>query len=322
MGDVTELSKKGSLVSKFEVPDFEQLVVLHLSRGALLTRQSYAQDWECFERFVGTSWPGDAARVLLTKGNGVANALADAYRESLVQRGYSASTINRRMASLRSFVNLARKYGLVNWCLDSKGVRQERLRDCAGPGRDMVARMLAALDEDNSDKGLRDRAIVHLLYFLALRRGEVLALDVADCDLRSALVWVKGKGRTEKEAMRLPDVCRRSLTQWLAVRGRHPGALFQGWCPGGIVSERLSARGLYKMVHELGRRFEVDLRPHALRHASITEACRVAKHADIGLEQLLKFSRHSRLDTLMIYVDAEQGIQGKVSALLAQEVGR
>lgn len=51
---------------------------------------------------------------------------------------------------------------------------------------------------------------------------------------------------------------------------------------------------------------------------AITGACKLAQAHGIGLEEVLSFSRHSNVNTLMIYRDKERDVQGKISDLLSQ----
>src|SRR5262249_51969475 len=86
-------------------------------------------------------------------------------------------------------------------------------------------RVLAALDGRTDAKGLRDRALLRLLFDLGLRRAEAVGLDVGDLDLEAGTADVLGKGRTQKVRLTLPGPTREALAAWLAVRGPPPGPL-------------------------------------------------------------------------------------------------
>ena len=76
----------------------------------------------------------------------------------------------------------------------------------------------------------RDRAILVCLFDLGLRRAELCNLDRLDVeagpDGRPAAIWIRGKGRTEKERMTLPDPTAAALVEWIDARGNEPGPLF------------------------------------------------------------------------------------------------
>jgi integrase len=68
--------------------------------------------------------------------------------------------------------------------------------------------------------------MVRLLYDLALRRGEVVRIDLADVDVAGRRLWVLGKGRREKAPLTLPDATLAAIMSWIAARGGEAGPLF------------------------------------------------------------------------------------------------
>src|SRR5207302_1465260 len=137
------------------------------------TRRAYAGDLQDFAAWCSAPTAHAAAAQLLAHGHGHANAVALRYRARLLEEGKSPATVNRRLAALRSLVKLARTLGLVAWELDVPGVRSESYRDTRGPGKDGFRKLLAQLERRSDRKGVRDRAILRLLFDLALRRAEV-----------------------------------------------------------------------------------------------------------------------------------------------------
>lgn len=300
------------------------LITAFLAGRNARTLRAYRQDLLDFAGFVGGAGaPEEAARQLLGGGNGAANALALAYRAHLRDRGLQAATINRRLAALRSLVKLARTLGQVPWSLDVENVPSQPYRDTRGPGREGFRRLLSALGGDTAgtnEKTRRDRAIVRLLYDLGLRRGEVVTLDVADLDLEQKTLRVVGKGRTQKVTLDLADATASALGEWLAVRGgKAPaaGPLFISFDPAHKGDGRLSGFSVYRIIRALGERAGITVRPHGLRHAAITEACIAARDQNIALEEVLDFSRHKDVKTLMIYRDRERNVQKRLSSLIA-----
>jgi integrase len=156
-----------------------------------------------------------------------AAAPALAYRAGMAARGLSAAAVNRRLAALRSLVKLANRLGMVPWKLDVKGAKPVAYRDTRGPGRDAYRTLLAVARAQPGAKGLRDAAIVRLLHDVALRRSELVRLDLEDVDLAAACVMVLGKGRAGKEPVALPaSTAAAALAGWIAARGAAGGPLF------------------------------------------------------------------------------------------------
>ncbi len=292
-----------------------QLVEAFLAGRKATTLQAYRQDLEDFRAFVGTAATADAAAVLLANGHGAANGLGLAYRAALVDRGLAPATVNRRLAALRSLVALAGTLGLVPWRLEVANVKSEAYRDTRGPGRTGVRALLDELDERLDAKAVRDRALVRLLYDLALRRGEVVALDVADVDLEAGTVAVVGKGRTERVFLTLPEPTVDALAAWLEVRGDEPGPLFVNFDRAG-KGGRLTGRSVARVVAGVGEAVGLTVRPHGLRHAAITDA--LDRTGDARMVQ--RFSRHAKLETVMRYDDNRQDLGGEVARLVAAAV--
>ncbi len=295
------------------------LVEAFLSGRNAQTRKAYQSDLADFAAFWGETDGVNAARRLLSGGQGNANALVFAYRASLVSRGLQAATVNRRLAALRSLVKLARMFGLVTWSLDVANAASEPYRDTRGPGVANVTRLLAAASEDTTALGLRNRAALRLLFDLGLRRGEVVALDVDDVDLAEKTVRVTGKRRTQKETLTLPAPTCAALRVWLRERGDAPGPLFINFDHANKgATSRLTGTSLYRIVRDLGDAIGVRARPHGLRHTAITEACKAAQNAGLGLEEAMDFSRHKSVAVLMIYRDRERNVQGQLASLVAE----
>lgn len=294
-----------------------RLIEAFLSGRNERTIRAYAQDLEDFRAFTGVQNVDGAARWLLARGPGEANALALAYRTHLLDRGLQPATVNRRLAALRSLVKLARTLGMVTFGLEVQNVKAEAYRDTAGPGLAGIRAMLRRLEARKDGKGKRDLAILRLLYDLGLRRGEVVALDLGDVDLDGGRLWVLGKGRTQKEALSLPEQTQKALAGWLVVRGDEPGPLFSSFDRAGKGAGRLTGDGLYKLVGKLGLNVGLKTRPHGIRHTSVTEAVKAAQAHGMGLEEVLGFSRHRNVTTLMVYRDRERNVQGQLAGLVA-----
>jgi integrase/recombinase XerC len=283
------------------------------------TLRAYRQDLERFAAFLGAATPEEAAGRLLSAGAGGANALTLAYRAHLRDAGHQAASINRRLAALRSLVKLARMLGAVNWALEVPSLPVEPYRDTRGPGRDGFRRLLDAAEADaDPRRRARDRAVLRLLYDLGLRRNEVATLDLSDLDRERSALLVLGKGRTGKTPLTLAPATRAALEEWLTFRGDAPGPLLTNFDRSAKGGARLSTNGVYAVVRRLGAAAGVAVSPHGLRHTAITEACKVAQAAGIGLEEVLDFSRHKDVSVLMIYRDRERNVQGRLAALVAE----
>ena len=298
------------------------LVEAWLSGRSRATTDAYGKDLSDFASFVGSPDVDSAAKMLLSQSLGNANGMVLEYRSHLIERELSPNTINRRLASLRSFVKLARTLGIVAWTLEIENVKSQAYRDTSGPGTLRVQSMLETLEARKDRKGCRDYAILRLLYDLGLRRGEVVKLDLEDLELVEGKIQVLGKGRMEKERLSLPEATREALRAWVAIRGLEHGPLFTSCDRAGKRSQsgRLDGSSIYRMIRSLGEEVGVKTRPHALRHSSITEACKAATANGMDLTEVCQFSRHRNVSTLQIYRDKERDVQGQLAGLVAAAI--
>jgi integrase/recombinase XerC len=218
------------------------------------------------------------------------------------------------LAALRSLVKLARTLGLVPWTLEVEGVKAEGYRDTKGPGAEGVRRLARQLQGRHDAKGLRDLAIVRLLFDLGLRRAEVVSLDVEHLDLEAGTVAVLGKGRSQREKLTVPAATRQALAAWVQARGPDPGPLFTA-LDRASKGKRLSGTGLYLVIRELGEKAGLRCRPHGVRHSAITAALDLTGG---DVRKVQRFSRHRNLQTLLRYDDNRQDLGGDVARRLAE----
>jgi integrase/recombinase XerC len=295
------------------------IVAAFLSGRNPRTLRAYSRDLEDFARFLGQPTAGVAVELLLSGSQGQANLAVHAYKGHLAARGLASATVARRLAALRSMVKLARQVGKVEWLLEAESPRVETLRDTAGPGAVGYRAMRGVIADDASPKAVRDRAVVRMLHDLALRRGELCGLDLVDVDRDSSRVAVLGKGRTGKEWLTLPGPTLASLEAWLAVRGGDPGPLFHRLDRATAADKgRLTGEAVRQIVRDLGRKAGLgrDVRPHGLRHLAITTALD-RTNGDVRTVQ--RFSRHKKLDVLMVYDDRRKDAGGSVARLVADD---
>jgi integrase/recombinase XerC len=227
--------------------------------------------------------------------------------------GLAPATVAQRLAALRSLVKLARTLGLVPWAIEIASPKVTAYRDTRGPGTDGVRAMLAATDDP------RDRAIIRMLFDLALRRAEAVGIDYpADVDLARGTIAVRGKGRTDKAPMKLPDPTKSALRAWLRERGESPGPLFLNRDRARKGDGRLSGNSVARIVAAAAIRAGIERRvtPHGIRHSSVTQA--LSSGADV--REVVAHSRHADVRTVLLYDDRRRDDGGRIAALVAAQI--
>ncbi|APW60949.1 tyrosine recombinase XerC [Paludisphaera borealis] len=254
------------------------------------TLRSYEDDLAVFERFLKDTF-GDAMDPAALDAQRLRR-----YSAWLTGQGYAASTVARRLASLRSYFRFLRRSG------DVQADPAAGLRNPKQPKRlpkllriEDVVQLLDAIPLDTS-LGVRDRAMFETLYGGGLRVGELVGLDVGDLDVEQELMRVRGKGRRERlspiGAMAVYWI-RRYLTSRVA-RDVSVRALFLN-----RYGDRLTSRSVGRLLEEHLARAGLhgDASPHTLRHSFATHL--LDRGADLrSVQELLG---HRNLTTTQIY---------------------
>jgi integrase/recombinase XerC len=182
-----------------------------------------------------------------------------------------------------------------------------------------IQKMLMIPDR-NTLKGKRDYAIMRLLWELALRRDELVKMTMADVDLERGRVAILGKGRgTQKEWMSISQRTQDAIADWIASIGQKSlsVALFVPLDRASGKSEKaMTGQALYNLIKQIAKQAGVKaISPHQIRHSSITAALDAT---DGNVRHVIKLSRHSKIETLMIYDDNRVNVQAQVTSLLSE----
>jgi integrase/recombinase XerD len=221
--------------------------------------------------------------------------LAGLYREKLESR-----TVARHLVTLRNFFRFAQVQELItvdpSLNLESPKIR----RTLPGYLRlEEVERLLAEPDAKTAP-GLRDRAMLEVLYSTGLRVSELIGLRVTDLDAKVGCIRCIGKGDKERivpagrKALGMVEKYLREARPKLLGKGVASQALF--------VNRRghsLSRVGVWKILSAYGRRagLRVALTPHMLRHSFATHL--LERGADLRSVQLML--GHADISTTQIY---------------------
>jgi len=234
----------------------------------------------------------------------VDRSLLRSYLAELGTAGYVKASIARRVAELRSFGDfLVREEVLERnpFRLISAPRVPKRLPQYLTVAE--VEALLAAPDT-STPLGLRDRAIIEVLYAAGLRVSELAGMDVADVSLAQARVRVMGKGNKERIGL-LGQQAVRAVRAYLeagrpALLSKHPtDALWLNHRGG-----RLTVRGVALMLNKAAKQTDIHtpVSPHVLRHTFATHL--LDGGADLRVVQELL--GHANLATTQIYTHVSQ----------------
>lgn len=239
------------------------------------------------------------------------------YEGSLIEQKLAPATINRKLASIKSLVNYASEIGKCFYTLSNiKTKSVTTYRDTTGIDSETFKLILAQINRSTL-KGKRDYAILLLLWGNALRRSEVIQCQVKDFSPKEKRLSILGKGKQgQKQQVSLGKGTVSAIAEWLKARGEVAltDPLFSA-VHRGYWGHQLDSDTIYKLVKKYAKLagIEKTLSPHRLRHSAITAALD-ATNGDVRAVQ--KLSRHSSLNTLMVYDDNRRNEQGRVTDLL------
>lgn len=224
-------------------------------------------------------------------------------------RGLAPSTLARRMASLRGFFRFLQERG-DRPDRPTSGLRsprhRRRLPSTLSEGG--AASIMEVVDTDTA-RGIRDRALLEVLYGCGVRLAELVGMDLGDLDLRAGSIRVRGKGDKER-LVPLAGEAGHWLRQYLD--GRLPPDLARALDAGRVGGEasttpvwlgrgvrRISRRTVQRVVAKAVREASASrgISPHDLRHAFATHL--LDRGADLrSVQELLG---HATLSTTQIY---------------------
>ena len=230
------------------------------------------------------------------------------YLSSLVGSGLANASVSRKVSTLRVFYRYLRNEDVldVDPMLGVRGPKKEqRLPRFLTQGE--VETLISAADKD-TPQGLRDRAILELLYAAGLRVSEVVGVEVANVDLDDQTARVLGKGARERLVMMGRPAVRaveRYLEEGRPRLAKGPAtALFLN-----RDGERLSQRAVQIMVRRcaLAAGLDRSVHPHLLRHTFATHL--LEGGAELRVVQTLL--GHANVNTTQIYTHVTDAAKRK-----------
>lgn len=225
------------------------------------------------------------------------------YLAHLRQQGLARTTVARRLAAWRSF---------YKYLLREKVIEENSLSRVLSPKLEKrlprflyegEAATLVEAPDLKHPLGVRDRALLEILYGGGLRINELVLLDLWDLDLGAGYVRVMGK-RSRERLVPLGSQAVKALHDYLA--GARPrilanaaekkinNAVFLNHRGG-----RLTARGIRKILNKYAEKAELDrkISPHTLRHSFATHLL----NAGADLRSVQELLGHTRLSSTQVY---------------------
>jgi integrase/recombinase XerD len=270
--------------------------------GNANTRKAYREDVSDFSAFVGISRP-EEFRV-------VTRAHVIAWRDELKRRELAAATIRRKLSALSSlFSYLCNENALSHNPVTGVARPSEGANEGKTPAiGDAQARALLNAPAEETLKGKRDRAILAVFLFHAVRREELVKLRVRDMHQRQGVMHFRVRGKGDKvRYIPVAPKAQRLIQEYLNAAGHAhdtTGPLFRPLKNNvtGVLNKALHPQSVYEVVmhyaREVGLAEQVDgFCVHALRSTAATNA--LDHGADIA--EVQEWLGHANIATTRLY---------------------
>ncbi len=278
----------------------DYLVYLSAERGlSAATVSSYALDLEDYLSFLhacGVDAYDDVRREMITD-----------YIEDLRNRAYAPSSVERHIAAAKGF----HRFCVAEDITQVDPISSVALPKAASTLPDVISieQMQDLLDQEFPDTplGVRDHAMLELLYGLGLRVSELTGLGFCNLLMEEGLVRVRGKGSKERvlpiagQAARMLGTYIRDARPLLktstVARPQDSEAVFLNKRGG-----RLTRRSVMSIVEAYGRKVGIEgLHPHTLRHSFATHMLQ----GGADLRMLQEMLGHADISTTQIYTHVD-----------------
>ncbi|QDV66085.1 tyrosine-type recombinase/integrase [Crateriforma conspicua] len=288
------------------------------------TRQAYRQDVEQFLDYLGIN-PTHIEHMTRVLPEDVT-----AWRDHLLKQGGRAdfdgtpspganSTVARKMTSIRSFFSFLQSYGYRGanpahpHFVATPKVPDEGQTPAIPPK--MMSALLRAPDIEKPT-GIRDRAILSVFAYMAVRVDELHQMNVGNItqDGEHTVIKIRGKGNSIRKGV-IPPVAATAVNQWIETAGIiedrrgplfRPGNSPRGGGADGFRRSHMTIRAIQKLVKKYCQEVGIDqaVSVHSLRVTAATEADR----AGVPLNQIQQWLGHRDPRTTLRYIRTGQDL--------------
>ena len=276
---------------KCEIQEF--ISYLHNTKGTSHnTEVSYERDLRKLEQFLEEQGISETGQVTPT--------ILNAYLMELERKNFAPSSISRNVASIRGF---------FHYYCQKNGLRENPADVLKAPKIEKKMPGILTVDEVdlllsqpklNTAKGIRDRAMLELLYATGIRVSELISLKVSDLNLR--LGYLTCTGGEKERAIPFGTTAKKAVEEYLIeareklLAGKESELLFLN-CSG----KSMSRQGFWKVLksYATSAGIQQDITPHTLRHSFAAHL--VQNGAD--LKSVQEMMGHSDISTTQIYMN-------------------
>lgn len=260
--------------------------LLYEKRYSRKTAESYGSDIELLQHY--STGAGKELATMTT--DDLKSYLGDIFGD------LTASSLHRKISAIRHFYSFLHKREHIteNPAATLASPRKEKYLPTCLTHEEM--HKILDYPYSHTEKGLRDKAIMELLYSSGLRVSELVSLRIRDVDLGQGILRVLGKGKKERLVPVTPQAME-AISDYLFLRAARKESLSPLFL--NLKGARLTTRAIEYMLEELATGAGVFRRitPHMLRHSFASHLL----ENGMNIRYLQSMLGHSNLSTTEIY---------------------
>lgn len=260
------------------------------------TQISYERDLRKLKEYLETQG--------ITKVQDVTGTSLNSYILFLEKEGKAASTVSRYIASFKGFFEYCQRKGII------EKDPAERLKP---PKVEKKFPQILTISETqklmespnlNSDKGIRDRAMLELLYATGIRVSELISLKIADMNL--AMEYVICHEKSRERIIPFGSAAKSALESYLQkTREQMIGEAESDYLFVNCSGKQMSRQGFWKLIKHYAEKagIEKEITPHTFRHSFAAHL--LENGADV--QSVQKMMGHADVSTTQMYVEMQAG---------------
>ena len=243
-----------------------------------------------------------------------------AIRTKIQESGKAPATVNATIYALRGVARASFNLGQMTAddyqrLRDVRPIKADRLPAGRSLTSGEISAMINTCMDDDSPSGVRDAALIAVMYCAGLRRAEAVSLRLGNSAITGdkGELRVKGKGNKER-LVYVDNGATEALKDWLSIRGNEPGPLFLPVNKGGKVgTQKMTEQAIYNMLRRRAEQAKVkSFSPHDLRRSFVSDLLDAG--ADITTVQ--KLAGHANIQTTAKYDRRGEEAKRKAVSLL------
>jgi len=235
-----------------------------------------------------------------------------AYKEKLIRKGNSPSTVNIQLAAIKKLAREAEDNGLIDATIAQgishvHGVKMHGTRTGNWLNKSQ-ARQLIDSPDISTREGLRDRALLSILIGAGLRRSEAANLrveDIQQLEDRWIIVDLVGKGN-RRRSIPIPQFCKDNIDAWIEAANIKSGPIFRAFkrYKTKLFDNSMTPQAVHNIVEYYSRLCGFGVAAHDLRRSF----ARLSRKGGAQLEQIQLSLGHASIKTTERYLNVEQDL--------------